>query len=118
MKLADVVIRLSKEGHDVPRSDVTPAELLLLVAEHHANAGGDPIVSITETGDTTMKEGDETVETRTVSEEVGRLKMRYGSHKVEHLFQGAIPNLPATFDEAKEIGIHTVLPSSRLTIGR
>lgn len=107
MKLAELRIRLDKTGWDVPLVDVTPAELMLLVAEHHANAGGDPVLDLKETGE---------VE-RTATQEVERLRMKYAANKVKALFQGAIPNVPQTYDEAKKAGIGFVLPTNKLTEG-
>jgi len=133
MKLATVTLTLSKDGHHVTLHNVTPAELLLLVAEHHTNAGGNPVVkeSLVETGDTTKVEVEEdkddgkggktkvkvikTVTGRTPAEEVARLRMKYAGNKVSALFQGAIPNMPKDFKEAQELGVKTALPSSKLT---
>ena len=40
MEIANVRVRLSKDGSDVPRSDVTPAEAMFLHILHQANNGG------------------------------------------------------------------------------
>ena len=44
--LADVMVKLAKNGSCVPRSNVTPAEVMLLCVEHKQNAGGDPIIKL------------------------------------------------------------------------
>lgn len=122
MKLATVTLNIAKHGHHVVRENVTPAELMVLVAEHHANAGGDPVLEIKETGDTTKVEVEEggkkvtkTVEGRKPQDEVARLKTRYAANKINHLFQGAIPNLPKDYKEARELGVRMVLPAAKLT---
>lgn len=119
MKLATVTYNLTKEGHHVVRENVTPAEHLLIVAEHHANSGGKPVVEVKETGTAEVEEVDEKgakkKRPRSPAEEVARLRQRYAGNKVSALFQGAIPNMPASFKEAEELGVKTVLPSSKLT---
>jgi hypothetical protein len=104
MKIADVVIRIDKTGLDVHRSGVTPAELLILVSEHHTNAGGDPVQSLTEKGEVV----------RTDSEELDRLRTRFQHGKVKAAYQGAIPTLPKTFEEARKAGIGMVMPRGSL----
>lgn len=53
MKRANIELKLSKD-HSVHKSNVTPLEAMILTAEHHKNAGGDPITvdeaSVSETG--------------------------------------------------------------------
>lgn len=128
MKLATIVYNLTKEGHHVQRENVTPAEHLLIVAEHHANSGGKPVVSVTPTGDTgevevetkdektgVVTKSKKKVTPRTPAEEVARLRQRYAGNKVAALFQGAMPNMPTTFEEAEKLGVQTVLPTSKLT---
>jgi len=133
MKLATVILNLSKEGHHVTREHVTPAELALLVAEHHVNAGGKPIDmdsdekfakrAITETGDTAVEVGKDekgnatkkTVPARSTGDEKKRLMGRYAGNKVNAMFPGAMPQMPSTYEEAYKLGLGTVLPSSKLT---
>jgi hypothetical protein len=122
MKLATVVYNLTKEGHHIQRENVTPAEHLLIVAEHHANSGGKPVVSVKETGDTTKVEVEEggkkvvkTVPARTAADEVARLSGRYAANKINFLFPGADPKMPTTFEEAEKRGVQLRLPSSKLT---
>ncbi len=104
MPLCSCRVTLDKAGFDVAVENATPAEILLLVAEHHGNAGGDPIKDLVEKGSAT----------RTNAEEVARLKGKYAAAKVNAIFQGAMPNMPATFDEARKIGIGIVLPTNKL----
>ncbi len=100
MPLADVRIKLCKNGSDVPVRNVTPAELYFLVAEHHANAGGAPVVAIKPVG----------VIKRDPIYERGRLMARYSSAKVMALFPGTEPTFPKTFRRAIELGSQAVLP--------
>lgn len=106
MKTANITLRLEKHGHDVTKTGVTPAEASLLVAEHHINAGGDPIVEATDGPDVT----------RTDVEEVERLKAKYGAGKVIALYPGAKPSLPATLKEAREIGLRVSIPVNKLLV--
>ena len=131
MKQATVTYNLTKEGHHVVRENVTPAEHLLIVAEHHMYSGGKPVVSVVPTGDTTKIEVEEekddgkgnktkvkvtkTVAERTSAEEVRRLRERYAGNKIAALFPGASPTLPTSYEEAEKIGVQTILPTSRLT---
>lgn len=46
------------------------------------------------------------------AQEVNRLKQKYGEPKVNALFAGAIPSLPTSFQQAKELGL-----KQKLTIG-
>jgi hypothetical protein len=92
------------KGWDVPLSNVTPAEVLVLTVEHQKGAGKPPIEKIEEVAG---------VE-RTAGDEVARLKNKYGAEKVSKLFAGAIPTLPQTFKEAVEVGMKTSLPQSGL----
>lgn len=105
MKVANIGLALFK-GHEIHLKGVTPAEVLLLVAEHHTNYGGDPILHLEE-----LKEEVK----RTNDEEVSRLMMKYAPAKVKALYQGALPNLPESFAKARELGIKMVLPTQKLT---
>ncbi len=106
MKQANIVLRLEKHGQDVGKSNVTPAEVALLVAEHKVNAGGDPIVSRTDAPDVT----------RTDVEEVARLKGIYGNAKVTALYPGLKPSLPVSFEEALGLGTGATLPVNKLLV--
>jgi hypothetical protein len=95
MQIADVLVSLNGDVlNQVPRSGVTPAELLVLQALH----GGDAVTDIKITGDT---------EDRTSRAERGRLFDLYSratprgriSPEIDALFPGAAARLPATFDE-------------------
>jgi len=105
MKQANIRLLLDKSGHDIAISDVTPAEVTLLVAEHQFNAGKDPILEVKETNPVQ----------RTVTDEIQRLRQKYAANKINALFPGTSPNLPATFDEARKAGIGKSLPTNKLT---
>lgn len=46
MKLANIILKTEQIGNSVPLKNVTPAEVMLLVAANHAQAGGDPIIKL------------------------------------------------------------------------
>lgn len=47
MKLANIILQTDKIGSSVPVKNVTPAELMLLVADNHQTVGGNPIKKLT-----------------------------------------------------------------------
>ncbi len=118
MKQATILLSLSKD-HQVHKQRVTPIEAMILTAEHHRNAGGDPIVVDTTTlKDTERKEvtskqlpdGRNVEEekwvpdNRTDDQEVDRLKNIYGPKKV-NLVLGQVRTLPKDFKEASQKGV-------------
>jgi hypothetical protein len=129
MKQCTVEIHLTKEGHSVLRSEVTPAELLLLVAMHHTNSGG-KVIPTNEKNELILAPGPDAVidlgedpkdktkrlsRPRNASEEKGRLRMRYAGNIVESLFPGADPKMPDSFKSAYDQGLKSVIPSSKMT---
>lgn len=90
MKLATVLLRINKDA-TVVKSNVTPAQALLLCVIHVRGGGGEPISSIEETGE---------VE-RTQPQEIARLRSIYGNSAVRALFGPNSP-LPQTFHSALE----------------
>lgn len=46
MELAHVRIKTDRDGSDILVKNITPAELMLLVASYHAQAGGNPVKEI------------------------------------------------------------------------
>lgn len=46
--LADIVLKYNEFGSTVVLKNVTPAEVMFLVAMHHKNAGGDPVIRLKE----------------------------------------------------------------------
>jgi hypothetical protein len=105
MPLANLRLKLNKYL-DVVLSEVTPAELLLLVAMHHGHAGGNPVVqdSLKEIG---------SVE-RTNQEELARLRGKYAASRVAKIYVGAKPELPKTFKEAQELGVNLTIRGENL----
>jgi hypothetical protein len=103
MPIADATLKLNKQMTVVVR-DITPTQALYLVAEHHKGAGGQPLSDFVLTGE---------VE-RTAKEEVDRLRTLYPTKKVNSLFTGAIPQVPATFEEAQEAGLGVTPVAERL----
>lgn len=104
MPTATVTIKLDRNGSCVTKKHVTPAELMLLVAEHHKRAGGSPVIKL-ELGEKIQR--DPRVER-------ARLLSTYDSRKVQALFPGALPSLPKNFRQAMNAGIEAHIPSTRL----
>lgn len=46
--IANIVLKMDKNGSSVQRNNVTPAEVMLLCAMHHKNAGEDPVLKCIE----------------------------------------------------------------------
>jgi hypothetical protein len=133
MAIADCRVHLDKL-HDVPKVGVTPAEVVLLVAQFHQAKGDIPVHALVPHVERKLKldankkivRNEETfealydnVETRFVvraaHQEVGRLKSKFGAKKVEAIFPGVNPTLPTTFREALQMGVSTVLPNATLS---
>lgn len=132
MPLAKGFLKLNKFT-SVPIRNVTPAEVALLVAEHHRNAGGMPIENLGRQTDKKGKamvytEDEHGVETGTMKEvfveraeiqvdpraERSRLANKYRASKVAALFPGLVPSFPTTFRQAMEAGLSTTMPDERL----
>jgi len=79
---------------------------MFLVADHHVNAGGNPVIELIEIKD---KE----VPTSTAKEKK-RLAMKYGVKRVNKFYPGQMPEMPLTFDEAIANGIEATVPAERL----
>lgn len=102
MSLAAVTLKVDK--NELELRDVTPAEALLLVAEHHRAAGGVPLSNVRPMGKVM----------RDPVEERARLTEKYGAKRVYALYPGAIPTLPKNFSVATTRGVAIKLPSERL----
>jgi hypothetical protein len=96
MKVVDCIVKLDKIGCDVRKNAVTPSEVAVLTAEHHAKAGGVPI---------TVIEGTEGEIERTNLQEYSRLLGTYVAKRVRSIFPSATVNFPQTFDEAISLGM-------------
>lgn len=147
MKEANVLLSLSKD-HQVHLKGVTPIEALLLAAEHHANAGGNPLQvdkeSVKETGREVEEEYEHEVDSvvseggvkkiktekvkakrkvwkdhkRSVDEEISRLRGKYPAAKIRHILN-EVKELPTEdFEKAIQMGINIVLPSGKLAEAR
>lgn len=133
MPICDCRVHLDKL-HDLPKVGVTPAEVVLLVAQFHKQKGDMPVHAMEWHKVTTPKLDDkkkivrngedntaimDVVEVKTVKrephQEIGRLKSRYGAQKVEALFPGANPTLPQTFKSALQMGMSVAIPGASLT---
>ena len=156
MKLAHITLKVDRFGNTVRRNYVTPAEVMLLTAEHRQNAGGNPILSVQEVAESSLRslladaeaerdklqakydiDQDDTsiteeirerritslrsrivnandridhlngliaISTASPANEKRRLVSRYGAKKVEVVFPGRIPQIPSSFEEAREAG--------------
>jgi hypothetical protein len=105
MIVADVIVKLDKIGQDVRRKKVTPAEVAILVAEHHKRVGDVPV--------TVVKGTESEVDIRPVAL-YSMLMGRYAANKVKAIFPSASGTFPETFEEAVELGMSTVMPENRL----
>lgn len=86
MQLANCKVRLMDDlGNEIPKTCVTPAEVLMLQREH----GQAAVVNITPLINNK----------RTHANELRRLVDNYGAKKVAEAFPGAAPRLPVTFEE-------------------
>lgn len=108
MKVASGELSLTKH-HTVPKSRVTPLEVLVLTAIHHTQVGEAPfkvdegsIKEITPNEETGGKEW-------SIDDEIGRLGNRYGAAKVNFIL-GQFKECPNDFVKAAELGIRAVLP--------
>ncbi len=120
MKQADIELKIDRFGSSVPLKGVTPAEVLYLVADHHINAGGDPIIELVEKGEAqtvtgTSPDGKAIVRPRTAGEEIQRLRRKYPSRNLAKVFGTSFePNLPTDFAHARASGVGMVLPDNKL----
>src|SRR5204863_676997 len=165
MELANVIIKVNQFGSTVPRTHVSPAELMFIVADHHALAGGDPVLQLKIVDPTedekplkklqgeleaaevkladleNIELTDEIRERRekkirgivklkqdqiqdilnarrrrnfSPAMEREYLRSRFGAKRVNHLFPGAIPQFPTSFEEARAAGVGSELPTERL----
>jgi hypothetical protein len=141
MPLATVKLKIDKM-QEVVKQHVTPAELMFLVADHHTLAGQDPVLSLkleykqekklvqdkdptgqpmvdVMNGQPVMVEAlvdtDELATLKLTSvQERRRLSGIYNAKRIGKFYPGTIPNLPQSFDEARENGVQTNTPSERL----
>lgn len=166
--LAKIELKTNIFGSSIEVKNVTPAQLLFLVADNHKGAGGDPIVRLEETDlqseedkaaklekevekfekiiasisedDTISQElqgsriaaATKQLETRqsqlaelqelrvlrnlTPLQEKQRLAAKYGAKRVEMLYPGRAPSVPATFKEAREGGLTAAQPVERFLV--
>lgn len=110
MLTASVWLTMDKNGSNVHKHNVTPAEAMLLVSMHHAAAGGNPI----KTREGVLNLTNVKVEKRTAREEKHRLLNFYSPKKVNALFPGAMPQMPSDFEEAGSAGLEAQVPTERL----
>lgn len=135
--LADVLLKIEK-GTEIWRYGITPAEVMLLVAEHHLGAGEMPIKQIVLRADkvaqlqNTAKTSDDPKERAQAEGQLtdpkktqtsievdprelkGYLIGRSTGEKVEKLFPGSEPKFPKGFKRAMQLGLGAKLPDSGL----
>lgn len=97
-------VKIAKNGSDVLLHGVTPPEMLVLVAEHHREVGGNPISEI--------KPGEPVIVLP--EQELGRLGQKYSSDKLRKLFNPANPTLIDSFERAQQVGVGANLSRSNL----
>jgi len=102
---ATVHIKINKQ-QSVIKPNVAPPELLILIAMHHASAGGNPVVNVTPNGKTEV----DPIAYRNA------LSNRYGAERVLAAFPGTLPNFAGcrSFQQAMNAGMGTKLPDQRL----
>jgi hypothetical protein len=167
--IANIVLQMDKNGSNVQRKNVTPAEVMLLCAMHHKNVGKDPVIKleVIEEGafdkeieketqaieklqaDYARVEADDTVlenikESRldviskrieakqstigglkqidmirglSPADEYRRLSFRYSQVLLKEFYPGRSPNLPTTFEEARQQGVQTEAVSPKWIVG-
>lgn len=114
MKQANVIVKLSKD-HEVHLKGVTPLEAMLLTAEHHKNAGGNPIdVDEKSIEEIVVKEQGKPDRTRTEDEELARLRTKYPANKLK-VITTEVRNFPTDFKDATAKGVNLALPSGSLS---
>ena len=120
MKQADIWLKVDKVGSNIPIKGVTPAEVLYLVADNHANVGGDPIESLTVTGDAMVHTGEEkdgkpVTRLRKDDEELMRLRLKYPARNIGRIFgSGYAPKFPEDFEQARKAGVGMMIPAGNL----
>lgn len=129
MKEATIALSISKE-HTYAKSNITPIEAMLLVAEHHKNFGDNPVkvdkdsikeIVVQREVEKEVTEGSSKVKrmvieksTRTTDEELDRLRGKYANGKVEALM-AKVRDMPDTFEAAIERGLKITLPTGALS---
>ncbi len=108
MKTANIILNMDRIGASVVKKGVTPPELMFLVAMHHSNVGGDPVMK--------LEENEEEIEFSAIQEK-RRLIGIYGAVRINKFYPGNIPQMPATFAEAREAGVQSGRPSESMLVG-
>lgn len=90
MKTANAWLIIGEKGSNVFKTDLTPAEVQLLVYIHHPVAGKCPVHDLKEVGEVKRSNNDE----------ASRLRAKYGRDKVDNLFGKVNPRFPETFKDA------------------
>jgi hypothetical protein len=103
MPLANIMLTVG-HGNRIPKKGVTPAEVAILAAMHHKNAGGNPIANIVPTGTVKI----DPLDLKRV------LIGKYSLEKVTSLFPGPSPVFPMKFIRAIKMGISVNLNPERL----
>lgn len=117
MKEATILLKLTKDN-DVHKHNVTPVEAMLLVSEHHRAAGGNPVTVLKETVkdivvETKDEKGVVKKGTRSVDEELDRLRGKYNSKKIGVL-SSQVRDIPTDdFEKALSMGIKIAMPESK-----
>jgi len=137
MKVATVTLKISNLGSCITKYNVTPAELLILVADFHPHVGGDPVIKLKEEVTKMQRHNDEhqvvelldpktktmkavlisppwAEDSWTAQQEANRLRGNYYRARVNGLFPGRIPTLPTTFEEARAAGVDAESPTPTL----
>lgn len=100
MEIAEGRLRVDPSGSDVPLHNLTPAEAMVLQKGFFQAANGEPLSKIYIVGKASRSNK---VEAERLKEKYKNLRISDGGKTVDvttHLFPGASPDLPQTFEEA------------------
>jgi hypothetical protein len=100
MEIAEGRLRIDPSGSDVPLHNLTPAEAMVLQKGFFQAANGEPLSKIFITGKTSRSNK---TEADRLKEKYKNLRISDGGKTVDvtsHLFPGASPELPQTFEAA------------------
>lgn len=112
MEIANCQLVLNSFKSTVPKTNISPAEAMILQHLHGANAGGAAIVELSVLNAEALKKSEHATAMSkfTSKEELIRLLNKYHSKTVKELFPGALPTLPMTFKDAGVVFVDAPKP--------
>jgi hypothetical protein len=105
MQIATLWVHTHKNGSNVFKKGVTPAEAMVYVRQFKDLVGRFPLTDISILGTAQSvksfgEDGKPVLKARTDGEEIARLHAMFSKRLLDEMFPGARPKLPETFDEA------------------